>query len=266
MLKNIIYDKNDNQVIFYKNDEDGILYVKVADAIKLQVVRSYQEHLASYILFEPTASCNIDVDTATAIIAYIWNERKENVLIEGYANLEPSNISLSYHIVLGAGLSVFDVAIGGNLVASYSINLSSSDIRLQELREQGNISICTHIHTFDESRYIKNTENSPARRVASAASDDSAISVDNVLAPKSLRFIGNKSPDFMGQDYDPVSDPMEIGDPVNSTDEELFDIMDFLSGEFKNAGTIATQIEEDESQYPQYLLGLSHDTNLPASE
>ena len=70
----------------------------------------------------------------------------------------------------------------------------------------------------------------------------------------------------MGQDYDPVSDPMEIGDPVNSTDEELFDIMDFLSGEFKNAGTIATQIEEDESQYPQYLLGLSHDTNLPASE
>lgn len=249
IFTNIIYDKNGNEIVFYKDIEDKILAVTISDMIELQAIYSPQPECSSYILLDPPRNAkpshSVDTDTATAIIAYLWNERQQNALVNGHEDLEYSTISLSYHIILKA-ISIFDVTIGERLEASYSINLSSSDVRLEELVEQGNISKCTHGHK------VQNNKEMQCSLLQHSVSDYSTTLVEKILVPDTPDSV---QPQYASYSENSDSQYLVFEDKTSGTNEGVGNLMDYLSGEFPHAKIIGAL------QYSEHPPGQWHDTN-----
>ena len=130
MFQNIIFDRHYRQITINKDAYDRILSVNLWDQHMLNVEAYEEDGAFQYSLLNP--SNKIDKYAAVAIISYLWNKFEINMHIEGHSDLNHSNTSLSYHIIL-KGLDVFDVTIGALEDPSYSIHLSSSEIECMDL-------------------------------------------------------------------------------------------------------------------------------------
>ena len=130
MFQNIIFDKHYRQITINKDPYDRILSVNLWHQHMLNVEAYEEDGALQHSLLNPYNK--IDKYAAVAIISYLWNKFEINMHIKGHSDLNHSNTSLSYHIIL-KGLDVFDVTIGALEDPSYSIHLSSSEIECMDL-------------------------------------------------------------------------------------------------------------------------------------
>ena len=256
MFKNIIFDNQNRQITITRDDYGYILSVQLLNDLIFSIEHSDQDGSFIHTLLNPHSE--LDKCTATALVAYLWNESQIELCIEGYNDFNHSNISLSYHIIL-KGIDIFDVTIGALEDPSYTLHLSSSEIKYKGLEA---IQRCTHC-VPDNLYFIawEETHLSAICRSISVSSkttsDDSAI----------LSLNKEKEEDIESMISTPSSVHSEYIQLEESFRVDMDELITLCSGQFPIPGLLKAPIDnpnltqdgEDytEPSYPSQIIMVS---------